>query len=234
MKIITYATHSEGLFEELSKNKEIIVIGYGTKWEGFIGKAKYINKYLNTLPDDEVVVIVDGFDTIIKKTDNLLEEFLKFNCKVLYSQEDKNGISNYLPSFLHKYIILKVFGTCKDNLTANAGLYMGYVGYLKKVLPILINGKSDDDQRNVNESCMLFPFLQIDKNKIIFENCSSMEEVNNSKAYICQIPGNLSFNRIKRAMVEYPKFFIPEIIFVIIIITLLIYGFSKKTSKKLR
>ena len=139
MKIIVYATHSDGLFDELLKNKEIVVLGFGTKWEGFIKKAKVIYSYLETLPNDEIVVIIDGFDSIIKNKD-ILEKFQSYDCKVLYSMEDKNSIKSILPSFLHKYIILKVFGNCRDNITANAGLYMGYVEYLKITLNILING----------------------------------------------------------------------------------------------
>jgi hypothetical protein len=44
MKIIIYATHSYGTYPELIKNKDVIVLGYGDKWEGFIKKAKTINR----------------------------------------------------------------------------------------------------------------------------------------------------------------------------------------------
>ena len=44
MKIITYATHSEGTFDQLTNSGEVTVIGFGEKWEGFIGKAKSILK----------------------------------------------------------------------------------------------------------------------------------------------------------------------------------------------
>ena len=45
MKIhyITYATHSMGMFENLVNNKyniEIKVLGWGTKWNGFLDKVK--------------------------------------------------------------------------------------------------------------------------------------------------------------------------------------------------
>ena len=232
MKIITYATHNDGLFEELSKNKEIVVLGFGTKWEGFIGKAKLIYSYLETLNNDEIVVIVDGFDSIIKNT-VILEKFKSFDCKVLVSMEDKSSLNSFLPSFLHNYIKLKVFGTCKNGITANSGLCMGYVNYLKTTFNSLINGKSSDDQRNLNSACNILPFLKIDTYNKVFENCTSLEEVNNSSACICQLPGTLSFNRIKRSLVEYPKFFIPEIIIILLLI-ILIYGFIKKTSKKSR
>ena len=70
MKVITYATHSEGSFEELTHNKfgvEVTVLGMDPKWNGFMDKIEGVLKYLQTLPDDELVVFVDGFDSYIKK-----------------------------------------------------------------------------------------------------------------------------------------------------------------------
>ena len=71
MKIIIYATHSFGTFETLKQHPDIVILGYGTKWNGFIEKAKVIKKYISTLPNDEVVCVIDGFDSYILKTDGL-------------------------------------------------------------------------------------------------------------------------------------------------------------------
>lgn len=41
MRIVTYATHSEGTFENLINARYFIdVVGWGEKWDGYIGKAK--------------------------------------------------------------------------------------------------------------------------------------------------------------------------------------------------
>ena len=80
MKIIIYATHSYGTFPELIKNENVVVLGYGDTWGGFIKKAKTITRYLETLPPEEIVVILDGFDSVIKKTENaeeVLEQVVK-------------------------------------------------------------------------------------------------------------------------------------------------------------
>ena len=63
--------------------------------------------------------------------------------------------------------------------------------------------------------CSKFPFLKIDTDHIIFENCRDEKHAELSKSYFCQLPGTLSISRIKRAMVEYPKFFINEIYIII-------------------
>lgn len=218
MKIITYATHSDGSFEKLKKH-DITVLGFGEPWEGFIGKAKCIRKHLDELPDDELVIVIDGFDTkIIKDVSVIPKLFEKFNCKVLFSHEDKNGFSEIFPSFVHKYIINKVFGTCRDYNTANAGLYMGYTKYLKIIVDEMIKGDSDDDQRNVNKICKHYPFLKIDSDKLIFENCSTDEQMKNSKSYIVQIPGALNTTRILRGIKEYYKYFILELLVLILIL----------------
>jgi len=232
MKIIIYATHSYGTYPELIKNKDVVVLGYNTKWEGFIKKAKTITDYLSTLPPDEIVVILDGFDSVINKTDNLEEVFKSMNCKVLISKEEKSGFSKIMPEFMENYIKWRVFGTCKDNVIANSGLIMGYVYYLRIVWEIISNGKSGDDQRNLNEACSDLPFLKVDTSNIIFKNCDDTVCVGKSGSYFSQLPGEMSWSRAKRALVEYPKFFIPEIIILLIIIISLFYGIRKKTSKR--
>ena len=85
MKIITYATHSEGLFDELINNKyniPIIVLGYGEKWNGFMDKFKKVYKYIKELPDKEIIVFIDGFDTRINQPYNTIKQrFLNLNLK---------------------------------------------------------------------------------------------------------------------------------------------------------
>jgi hypothetical protein len=58
---------------------------------------------------------------------------------------------------------------------------------------------------------------------VIFENCDTIECVNKSKAYLCQRPGTLSFQRIFRSFFEYSEYFIFEIIFIILLIISIIY-----------
>jgi len=217
MKIIIYATHSFGTYETLKNHPDIVVVGFGTKWKGFIEKAKVIKSYLDTLPKDEIVVIIDGFDSYIKKTDHIKEVFEQFNCRVLVSIDD----ATYISKEITEYTRHKVFKECKDGYNVNAGLIMGYIEELKIVLDKIINGPSNDDQRNLNLSCKDFPFLKIDVEHIIFQNCVNIKEVEESKSFFCQIPATPSIDRIIRAVQEYSEYFIPEIV---IVTMLIIYG----------
>ena len=157
---------------------------------------------------------MDGFDSYIKKTNGLEEEFLKMDCKVLVSVNDHQIISNKV---INDYIVQKVFTNCKNNEIANSGLMMGYVHELQIVWNKIIHGPTKDDQGNLNTVCNELPFLKIDVNHVIFQNCSTMEEIEKSSAYICQKPGTLSFSRIFRAIFEYSPYFIPEILIILFI-----------------
>jgi hypothetical protein len=233
MKLITYATHSEGKFEQLiNSGYPIEVIGWGTKWSGYIGKAKEVLLYLESQPETEIIVVIDGFDSLIHKNlDNLEKDFKALNCKVLYSLNDKSGFSNFIPFFVHEYFTKKIFGTCTGNQTANAGLYMGYVKELKIVLQSILETGLDDDQRAINSLCSRLPFLKVDSQNIIFENLSS--ENQKSDAYFISFPGTLTFNRCKRSIKEYSKYFILEIILVLVIIFVL-YNVIYASSRRLR
>lgn len=224
MKIIIYATHSFGTYETLKTHPDIVVVGFGTKWDGFIKKAKTIYEYLDTLPKDEIVAIIDGFDSFIKKTDNLKEEFEKMDCKVLVSVHNSS-----LPKIIDNYVTPKVFTSCKDDHIANSGLIMGYVEHLKIVWDKIINGPTNDDQGNLNLACKELPFLKIDVDQVIFQNCTGINDLNNSKAYLCQIPATPSFHRVTRSITEYSEYFIPEITIVSLLIVYSIFFFVKRS-----
>ena len=70
IQVVTYATHSQGMFEDLMNNSqgvEIKVLGWGKKWTGYNDKLKECYNYINELPDDDIIVIIDGFDSKIMK-----------------------------------------------------------------------------------------------------------------------------------------------------------------------
>ena len=147
---ITYATHSEGTFEELINNKfniPVKVLGWGEKWNGFMDKFKNMYKYIKTLPENDIIIFIDGFDSKINQPiDVIKKKFLEFNSDIILSQHyDTN------------YIQKKIFGVCKDNLVANSGLYMGYNIKIQELLnDTLISNYSSDDQTSLNTACKNF------------------------------------------------------------------------------
>jgi len=90
MKIITVATHSElyfPIFKESCQrnNLDLVVLGFGKKWEGFSWRFHLISNYIKELPLDEILIISDAFDVIILNTTNILERFQTFNSSVVIS-----------------------------------------------------------------------------------------------------------------------------------------------------
>lgn len=221
MKIITYATHSEGLFDELINNKykiPIIVLGYGRKWNGFMYKLKEIYNYIEKLEDNEIIISIDGFDTYINQPENIIKErFLNLNSDIVLSKD--NELSG-------NYMTKKIFGTCKDNLIANGGLYMGYNKDIKKLLKyILETNYSNDDQKNLNEACSKFNNIKMDIEKKLFHNQNYYERYFNKKSDSCFVstPGVLSWSRLKRVPGEYLQFIWKEIILLILLILICYY-----------
>lgn len=222
MKIVTYATHSEGSFEELTHNKfgvEVTVLGMGTKWNGFMDKIQGVLGYLQTLPDDELVVFVDGFDSYIKKPlDDLKEKFKSLDCDILVSKDIPIG----------GYFNRKIFGTCKNDIGSNSGLYMGHCSHLKDFLYSVSKQPSSDDQRNFNSSCKDFNRLKIDVDCVIFENVKK-SKLHESTGYFVQTPGTFTPKRLLRAFQDYSQFLIPELIlFFLIVYFLYLHFFTKQ------
>lgn len=224
LHIITYATHSEGLYDKLINNEynvKIKVLGWGDKWISFMEKVRICNEYIRTLKETDIVIVLDGFDTKInKKVDE--EQIIKFlknsKKKVIFSKNIKNHMMG-----LEKC----VFDFCIDKYIANCGMYIGYASYLNKVLDKTLKMKCRDDQVNVNKLCSHFTFIGIDINNEIFENMTDKNK--NSNAIFVQYPGTITFNRVKRGILEYSQFFINYLL----IINVILFAYLTKYRKKI-
>ena len=207
MEIVTYANKSMGTLEELINHKykkayPIKWLGKGNPWNGYSDKSKGLLKYIKNKKDDDIIVMVDGFDTKINKNpDKIVKLFEEYNCKVLVSNDAvgfRNGIGR---------IMDLVFGNCRNDHIANAGLYMGYVKYLKEFLNDAINHKCTDDQIVLNTLCKKYDFIAIDTENKVFENFyASVTQDNKSSAIIVSYPGTPGFLRYIRAVGEYLQF----------------------------
>lgn len=206
--ITTYANKSQGMFEELVNNEfgvRVEILGWGTKWNGYKDKLKGLLVYLDTRDDDDIVVFVDGFDTKINKpTKDLESRFKKLECKVLISKD---------PAKSAKY----VFGTCKNGLTGNTGMYMGYTRELKKVINSAMRLKCNDDQVILNTVCKEYDFIKVDENEIIFKNFNPYEKRTETDAIFVSFPGTITFTRYFRGVFEYTQYLYIHILSLIIL-----------------
>lgn len=196
VEIVTYANKSQGMFEDLVKNKfgvPIKVLGWGTKWNGFNDKYKGMSKYLKTKNSDDIVIFLDGFDTKINKDPrDVVELFKESDCKVLVSRGPNPGDH--------------LLGTCKNGVPANSGMYMGYVKYLNDIIDEALSYTCNDDQVNLNMVCKKHKFIKVDDTQTIFENVSQLRSDKESDALFVSYPGKISFDRISRGFFEYTQF----------------------------
>ena len=228
---ITYATHESGTFIKLINNKfqiKINVLGFGTKWNGFMDKINGVLDFTKKVNDNEIIIFLDGFDTIINKNVNkLLETFLKFNCSILVSKHPSNT-----------YIEKKIFG--HYDIIANSGMYIGYANKIKLLCEKMIKLNMKDDQRALNYCIYNYKELnaKIDINNIIFTNHPIVSGIFNNKlynSYFVSYPGgsqlsiNYKIDRYLRSIHNYMYFLIYEIILILIIIFLIYkyYNYEK-------
>jgi hypothetical protein len=157
LHIVTVATESKYYFpyliESCKRNsKELEVLGYGEKWEGFNWRYVKMMEYLKTLPKDDIVCFVDGYDVICcRDLNEIIPEFLKIKektgCKMIVANDKGDPIQINLGKLF--------FGECKNN-SINAGTYIGYVSDILEIIEKIynLNPKNDaDDQVLMTKYC---------------------------------------------------------------------------------
>jgi hypothetical protein len=100
-------------------------LGFGKKYVGHFMKDLEMLEFLKDKKEDDIVIFVDGFDSLILgDKEEIIEKFQKSGKKLLLSVE--NVRSSFL---LHSYNFQKVLGKF-----VNTGLYIGYAGYMRQFL----------------------------------------------------------------------------------------------------
>ena len=123
------------------------------------------NKYCRQFPDNDLVVFLDGFDTIVNKDPSQVTAlFNSLDCEILVSHDKNNNAP--------RYFIRRVFGNCKNGKTANSGMIMGRVRSLKPMFEQIIATNANCDQIGFNKWCRNnnIDHVKIDTDCAIFEN----------------------------------------------------------------
>lgn len=130
LHIVTVATHSSRYLPVLEKmvedkNMKLVKLGFGKKYEGHFMKDKEVMNFVKDKPKDDIVLFLDGFDTLIfGSEEEIKEKFLSFNKKLVVS------IENIRNSYLgHSY----TFKPVKEKFI-NTGFYIGFCGYVYEFL----------------------------------------------------------------------------------------------------
>lgn len=136
---IKYLELSKQLFKTEYKN-----LGQGVIWNGGDmnrpgggQKINLVKKELANLPDDDIVLFVDGYDVFINEdTQTILKRFIEMNADVVIAAEKACWPDKAIaPMFTESHT---------DYRYPNSGLYMGYVKNLKELFDKLILDSEDD------------------------------------------------------------------------------------------
>lgn len=208
LHVVTVVTESKYYFPYLLESckdygYDLEVLGYGEKWGGFNWRFKLIIDYLKTLPENDIVCVVDGYDVICCRDLKDLESvFLDINkktgCKMIVSEEHHIRYFNKLTSKLF-------FGTYK-NMFINVGTYIGFVSDLLDVLPNIYNLDRRDD---ADDQQLILRYCRNSTNEIYCDSenklfLSIVNPLNEIDPYVDIQDGTLSYKGYHPFFVHAP------------------------------
>jgi hypothetical protein len=132
---------------------EFLNIGKNVEWKGtdMSGpgggqKVNLLKNYINTLPDSDVVLFADGYDTFANEPIEEIERrFLEFKCGALFAAEEWCWPDESLAdSFPEATMDFKGITQPSPYKYLNSGLFIGRVSELKKILAKSIKDNEDD------------------------------------------------------------------------------------------
>ena len=197
--IVTVATSEEGYMKWLKQSCErhgtnLVVLGFGEKWEGYTMKYNLLLNYIKNLPKNDIICFVDAYDVLMLQNIKILKErFLSLNVKkIVCAIENQENI-----------IIEKIFNKVlweTDKLLLNSGTYIGFVEQLQDMLIYNLNicnfDLSTDDQKLLNSYFKKNPnniYIDIDNNFFYTRSIATKEgllDQNNYNTNACFIHKN--------------------------------------------
>jgi hypothetical protein len=158
--ILTVATDPVCYFPYLKESVEknggqLIVLGFGEKWQGFTWKYSLVLEQLKKLNDYDIVCFVDGYDVICTRhLSKLKDDFVKIKeregCKMIGGHQ--KVINDKFTQKINEYYIHYYFGRC-NNLQLNSGTYIGYAKDIQYILKNINNLNIEDDQILLTNYC---------------------------------------------------------------------------------
>ena len=174
IKIITVATKPGGYLKWLKEScirngTELIVLGMGQEWKGYISKYVLIREYLENLDENIIICFIDAYDVLmLQHIDKLIERFINITKNTEYKLVCAKDIDTLLP------IGNLLFSVEKGNIRINSGTYIGYCNFLKNMYDWCIKKFYEnniiDDQELLNMYyCFNKKYIYIDTRCKIFK-----------------------------------------------------------------
>ena len=169
---------------------ELVILGMNMMWEGYMMKPRLVNKFLKTLPDNDIVCVIDAYDVLpTKNIVNLEQKFIDF-CKknpnveiIVGSEKHKNA----------KKKLSKLIFQEHENYIINAGQMMGYVKNIKHYYNYILSlPKTYLENNNNDDQIILTKYvLQLnDKNKFYIDKKKHFFHVSSKQLQQITIPNS--------------------------------------------
>ena len=146
MRIVSVATHKERMFDLFKQSAEnhdipLDILGMGQQWKGFGWRWTLIEKHLESVDKQELILVTDAFDTVIlKNAEEFEKRFKTFNMSIVFSKDPNANEFIYLA----QYYRWRVFG---DDPIINGGTYIGTCSAILKFIKRIKYTNNTDDQR---------------------------------------------------------------------------------------
>ncbi|WP_444903898.1 glycosyltransferase domain-containing protein [Microbulbifer sp. CnH-101-E] len=102
LHISTIATHSERMFPVLQESARrngvsLTILGRDHPWKDFSSKMDILLPFFQTLPEEDIICYLDGFDSLILPSVRLLEKnFHSFGKDIIFSNDYRHdGVQGY-------------------------------------------------------------------------------------------------------------------------------------------
>ena len=231
--MVTYATHSNGLFPKLVRNAynvPVTVLGWGKSWKGFMDQLRAVPEFCSKVPQSDLVIFLDGFDSVINRhPDGAVARFLAIDppTGILVSVEPGSG--------MERWFMAHVFGSNYTRCMINSGMYMGYAGPLRSFLSTVLQQSTSDDQRAFNNSCDL---VNRDYDTVTFLNlpqknplgpCPNVSDLDSPFVSLrgsmgCRAPHDRLWASLRRSLVYFPEMYVVLcVVVVVVVVVVLVY-----------
>jgi len=175
--IVTIATKPGGYLKWLEEScirngTKLIILGMGSEWKGYITKPLLVSEFLKTIPVDDIVCVIDAYDVLmVQHIDKLKEKFLNITENTDYKMVCT--LDPLVFGELSKWYFNS--SDCKEII--NAGTYIGYSNYLKKMYTWTLD-KYHNDNSLTDDQVLLNKYYTLFKNDIFIDN--------KAKLFLCE------------------------------------------------
>ena len=181
----------------------LVILGMGMKWEGYMMKPKLVNEYLKTLHNNDIICIIDAYDVLpTKNIVNLEKKYINF-CKKNPDVKIIVGSDNIQHDNIIKKSLSKIIFQDYEGYIMNAGQMIGCVKNIKHYFTHILslpkyyleNNHNDDQVIITNYALALNNKneVYIDKNKKFFHvDCNPLQQITIPNSNVCFVHSTMN------------------------------------------